>query len=46
MTADHKVLSEENESRLQHRHAVVVQDLLFLLDPKLTKEKTKLRKIR
>ena len=26
-TADHKVLSEENESRLQHRDAVVVQDL-------------------
>ena len=27
MTADHRVLSEENESRLQHRYAVVVQDL-------------------
>ena len=26
-TADHKVLSEENESRFQHRSAVVVQDL-------------------
>ena len=26
-TADHKVLSEENESRLHHRYAVVVQDL-------------------
>ena len=27
MTADHKVLSEENESRLQHRYAAVVEDL-------------------
>ena len=25
--ADHKVLSEESESRNNHRHAVVVQDL-------------------
>ena len=28
-TADHTVLSEENDSRLQHRYAVVVQDLSF-----------------
>ena len=27
ITAYHKVHSEENESRLWHRHAVVVQDL-------------------
>ena len=27
ITADHKVLSEESESRNSHRHAVVVQDL-------------------
>ena len=27
ITADHKVLSEENESRNNHRYAVVVQDL-------------------
>ena len=27
MTADHKILSEESESRNNHRHAVVVQDL-------------------
>ena len=26
-TADHKVLNEEDESRLQRRYAVVVQDL-------------------
>ena len=26
VTADHKVLREENGSRWQHRHAVVVQD--------------------
>ena len=27
ITADHKVLSEESESRKNHRYAVVVQDL-------------------
>ena len=27
ITADHKILSEESESRNNHRHAVVVQDL-------------------
>ena len=27
ITADHKVLREENESRLQHRYAVLVQEL-------------------
>ena len=27
ITADHKVQNEENESRMQHRHAVVVKDL-------------------
>ena len=27
VTADHKVLTEENESRLQHRYAVVVRDI-------------------
>ena len=27
ITADHKVLSEESESRHNHRYAVVVQDL-------------------
>ena len=27
ITADHKVLSEESESRNNHRYAVVVQDL-------------------
>ena len=26
-TMDHKVVSKENESRLQHRHAALVQDL-------------------
>ena len=26
-TADHKIVDEENESRMQHRHAVVVQDI-------------------
>ena len=35
ITADHEVLSEDSESRLQHRYAVVVQDFLLLLDPKL-----------
>ena len=28
-TADQRVLNEENDSRLQHRYAVVVQDLDF-----------------
>ena len=28
MTVDHKVLNEEGESRNNHRHAVVVQDLV------------------
>ena len=27
ITADHKILIEESESRNNHRHAVVVQDL-------------------
>ena len=27
ITADHKVLDEDQESRLHHRHVVVVQDL-------------------
>ena len=27
ITADHKVLNEESDSRNNHRHAVVVQDL-------------------
>ena len=27
ITADHKILSEESESRNNHRYAVVVQDL-------------------
>ena len=27
ITADHKILSEESESRDKHRYAVVVQDL-------------------
>ena len=29
ITADHRVFSEESESRNNHRHAVVVQDLAF-----------------
>ena len=38
--ADQKVLSEETESRLQHRHAVVVQDLYsFWLQSYPTKKK-------
>ena len=28
-TADHKIVDEENESRLQHRLAVVLQDIPF-----------------
>ena len=43
MTADHKVLSEENKARLKHRCAVVVLDLF---DSKLPREKTRLRKRR
>ena len=27
MTADHKILNEEGESRLSHRYAIVVEDL-------------------
>ena len=42
-SADHKVLSEENESRLRHRYAVVVQDL-YLVGSRGTQRKTKLRK--
>ena len=37
--ADHKVLNEENDSRLQHRYAAVVQDSSFLFDPKSPNEK-------
>ena len=27
LTADHRILSEESESRMQHRHPVIVPDL-------------------
>ena len=33
MTADHKILSEESESRNNHRYAVVVQDLVTQWNP-------------
>ena len=38
-TADHKVLSEENESRLQHRYADVVRDVSILIGSGATNEK-------
>ena len=39
-TADHKVPSKENESRLQHRHAVMVHELYSrLIQSFLTKNK-------
>ena len=41
ITADPEVLNDENESRLQHRFAVAVQDPFFLSDPKLPNEKRK-----
>ena len=44
--ADRKVLNEEDESCLQHRHAVVVQDLYSQQIQELTNEKQKLRKKR
>ena len=39
-TADHKVVNEENEPRLQHRYADVVQNLLFLLDTRLDEKQS------
>ena len=38
ITADHKILNEEGESRLQHRCAIVLQDLATQM------EKSKLHK--
>ena len=38
-TADLKVLSDENESGLQHRYAVVVQDLSSCWNSKIPNEK-------
>ena len=40
ITADHKVLSEGCESRVNHRYAVVVQDLATQVDPVPCKTKT------
>ena len=40
ITADHKVLSEGCESRINHRYAVVVQDLATQADPVPCKTKT------
>ena len=40
-TADHKVFHEENESRLQHRYGVVVQDLFsYWIQCNFAKNKT------
>ena len=47
ITADHKVLIEDHESRLQHRYAVVVQDLAtqwFQSYPRRTKSAQKRRR--
>ena len=38
LTVDHEVLNEENESRLQDRSAVVMQDHYLSLDSKLPNE--------
>ena len=43
--ADHKVLNEEDEARLQHRYAGVVQDLYYF-GFKATQRKTRLRNLR
>ena len=45
-TTDHKVLNEENESRLHHRCAVVSTGPLLLLDPRFPNGATKLLKRR
>ena len=42
ITADHKVLSDNCESRNNHRYAVVVQDLATQMDPGVSVQKTKL----
>ena len=39
MTADHKVLSDNCESRNHHRHAVVVQDSSYSMDPGVSVQK-------
>ena len=42
ITADHKVLSDNCESRNDHRYAVVVQVLAHPMDPGVSVQKTKL----
>ena len=44
ITADHKVLGENCESRNNHRYAVVVQDLATPMDPVVSVQKQKLHK--
>ena len=44
ITADHKVLSDNCESRNNHRYAVVVQDLATSMDPGFSVKKTKFHK--
>ena len=44
ITADHKVLSDNCESRNNHRYAVLVQDLVTLMDPDVSVQKPKLHK--
>ena len=39
ITADHRVLSDNCESRNNHRYAVVVQDLGYLMDPDVSVQK-------
>ena len=39
-TADHDVLSGENEHRLQHRYAAVVRRTSMLTESKVTRRKT------
>ena len=40
ITADHRVLNEEGESRNNHRYAVVVQDLFNLIRAQTTSQET------
>ena len=43
LSADHEVVSDVNEARVQHLYAVVVQDPVISLDSKLPYEEQKLR---
>ena len=43
ITADHKVLSENCESRNNHRYAIVVQDLIWILGSKLIRSNNQSR---